>query len=306
MAGVVNFVTHDPSDFLKAADGSSKTMGGRIATGWSEEDHSTSLTGTVAAQAGEQVQWMLTASGRQGHAMQTMGTDGAANSNRTKADPLDTKDQAVLGKLVWKPNGLQRHTFTVEHSRKKLDADLLSSRIASPSKPNDVVDEFTTSTIERNRLAWDGRFGLHTAWADHVRAIVSVQHAQSHRLGQSFLNSGVHRVRDNRYEEQTWQLGLQADKVLRHPSWSSRFVYGLDWVRTASATCTPARPPWPQKFSRSNASLIPMKPARACLCKTKPCWAIGRLRPGCASTTSALMCKTRICTFRRPPNPLRT
>ena len=186
MAGVVNFVTHDPSDFLKAADGSSKTIGGRIATGWSEEDHSTSLTGTVAAQAGEQVQWMLTASGRQGHAMQTMGTDGAANSNRTKADPLDTNDQAVLGKLVWKPNGLQRHTFTVEHSRKKLDADLLSSRIATPSKPNDVVNEFTTSTIERNRLAWDGRFGLHTAWADHVRAIVSVQHAQSHRLGQSF------------------------------------------------------------------------------------------------------------------------
>ena len=233
MAGVVNFVTHDPSDFLKAADGSSKTIGGRMATAWSEEDHSTSLTGTVAAQAGEQVQWMLTASGRQGHAMQTMGTDGAANSNRTKADPLDTNDQAVLGKLVWKPNGLQRHTFTVEHSRKKLDADLLSSRIATPSKPNDVVNEFTTSTIERNRLAWDGRFGLHTAWADHVRAIVSVQHAQSHRLGQSFLNSGVHRVRDNRYEEQTWQLGLQADKVLRHPSWSSRFVYGLDWVRNS-------------------------------------------------------------------------
>ena len=170
--------------------------------------------------------------------MQTMGTDGAANSNRTKADPLDTNDQAVLGKLVWKPNGLQRHTFTVEHSRKKLDADLLSSRIATPSKPNDVVNEFTTSTIERNRLAWDGRFGLHTAWADHVRAIVSVQHAQSHRLGQSFLNSGVHRVRDNRYEEQTWQLGLQADKVLRHPSWSSRFVYGLDWVRNSISTST--------------------------------------------------------------------
>lgn len=236
-----------------------------------------------------------------------MGTDGAANSNRTKADPLDTNDQAVLGKLVWKPNGLQRHTFTVEHSRKKLDADLLSSRIATPSKPNDVVNEFTTSTIERNRLAWDWRFGLHTAWADHVRAIVSVQHAQSHRLGQSFLNSGVHRVRDNRYESRhgNWackRTRRSATREAGHPALS------MGWIgcATASATCTPARPPWPQKFSRSNASLIPMKPARACLCKTKPCWAIGRLRPGCASTTSALMCKTRICTFRRPPNPLRT
>lgn len=233
MAGVVNFVTHDPGDFLQTADGRSKTMGGRIATGWSEEDHSTSVTGTVAAQANERVQWMLTASGRKGHEMQTMGTDGATNSNRTKADPLDTEDRAVLGKLVWKPNGLQRHTFTVEHSRKKLDADLLSSRIASPSKPNDVVDETTDSRIERNRLAWDGRFGLQTAWADHVRAVVSVQHAQSHRVGDSFLNSGVHRIRDNRYKEKAWQLNLQADKVLRTKDWSSRFIYGLDYVRNS-------------------------------------------------------------------------
>lgn len=231
MAGVVNFVTHDPGDFLKADDGSTKTVGGRIAAGWSEEDRSTTLTGTVAAQASDRVQWMLTASGRKGHAMQTMGDNGAANNHRTKADPLDTEDRAVLGKLVWKPDGVQRHTFTVEHSQKRLDADLLSSRIATPTKPNDVVDEYTDSRIERNRLAWDGRFGLQTAWADHVRAVVSVQHAKSHRVGDSFLNSGVHRIRDNRYQEKTWQLGLQADKVLRGKDWSSRFVYGLDYVR---------------------------------------------------------------------------
>lgn len=77
--------------------------------------------------------------------MQTMGTDSAANGNRTKADPLDTNDQAVLGKLVSKLACNAMPRFTVEHSRKKLDADLLSSRIAAPVNQR-VVNRFTTST----------------------------------------------------------------------------------------------------------------------------------------------------------------
>jgi len=252
MAGVVNFVTHDPGDFLKAADGSSKTIGGRIASGWSEEDHSTTLTGTVAAQASERVQWMLTASGRKGHAMQTMGESGAANNHRTKADPLDTEDRAVLGKLVWKPDGLQRHTFTVEHSQKRLDINLLSSRGPDERNVNDVKDEYANSTIERNRFAWDGRFGLHTAVADHLRAIVSVQHATSERIGHSWMGKIAnpalpleYRIRDNQYEETTWQLGLQADKVLRRQGWSSRFVYGVDYVRNSISNLYTGQAPLP-------------------------------------------------------------
>lgn len=246
MAGVVNFVTHDPADFLRpGADGQAKTIGGRIAAGWSEEDHGTIVTGTVAAQASDSVQWLVTASARKAHEVQTLGDNRAANSDRTAADPLDARDQAVLGKLVWKPKATQRHVFTLEHSNKKLDADLLSSRIANPTKANDVVDEYTHSRIERQRLAWDGRFGLFTPWADHIRTTVSVQHAESRRIGHSFLNSGVHRIRDNQYKENTWQLGLQADKVLRQGEWSHRIVYGLDYVRNSISNLYDGQAPLP-------------------------------------------------------------
>lgn len=74
-----------PSDFLKAADGSSKGMGGRIATAWSEEDHSTSV---AVLRRASRCNGCSPPRAARGHAMQTMGTDGAANSNRTKGRPL--------------------------------------------------------------------------------------------------------------------------------------------------------------------------------------------------------------------------
>ena len=101
MAGVVNFVTHDPMDFLKTEEGQTpKTLGGRVAAGWSEDDHGYYAAGTVAAKASDSLQWMLTATGRQSHALDNMGSNDAPNSTRTRPDPTDNQDASVLGKLV--------------------------------------------------------------------------------------------------------------------------------------------------------------------------------------------------------------
>ena len=234
MAGVVNFVTHDPMDFLKTEEGQApRTLGGRVAAGWSEDDHGYFAAGTIAAKASDSLQWMLTATGRQSHALDNMGSNNAPNSNRTRPDPTDNQDGAVMGKLVLRPSGTQRHVFTFEHAQKKSDVNLLSSRAPGiPPKPGDVLDENADVKIRRERLTWDARFGINTGWADHLRTVLAVQDASSHRLGNSLLRSGVQRVRDNRYDEQTWQLGLQADKVLRSGDWAHRIVYGLDHVRS--------------------------------------------------------------------------
>ncbi len=240
MAGVLNFVTHDPQDFLQTPpDAAPKAIGGRVALGWSEEDHGWTETGTVAGRASEQLTWLLTASARQAREMQTMGTNHAQDINRTAADPLDARDRALLGKLVFKPDAMQRHTLTLEHSDKRQDVDQLSSRGSNASTGKKILDEYSSSKIERDRLAWDGRFGLRTDWADHMRAVVSYQQASSRRIGHSFYENTktptsppiTHSIRDNRYKERTWQIDLQADKVLRGDGWSHRLVYGLDHVR---------------------------------------------------------------------------
>lgn len=232
MAGVVNFVTWDPWDFLRSAEGGpAKAIGGRVSTGWSQEDRGYSLAATVAGQASDSARWLLTAAGRRAHGLETRGSNREPNANRTVPNPERDRDQAVLGKLVLTPSAAQRHVLSFEHTQRKSDIELLSSRAPVPVRPNDVLDEQTAYSGQRDRLAWDGQFELQGAWADSVRALLAWQRSSSHRVGTSDLFSGVHRVRDNRYDEHAWQAGLRADKLVRTGEAAHRITYGFDYVR---------------------------------------------------------------------------
>ncbi len=239
MAGLVNFITHEPADFLAGNKGDApKTLGGRIAAGWSGDDNGHTLAGTVAGQASDTLQWMLTATTRGAHATDNMGTNDEPNTNRTSPNLQDDRDNAVLGKIVLRPHATQRHVFTLEHVQKKSDVDLLSSRSPLPLRGTPaqiagaIVDEYSSRSMERNRLTWDARFGLGADWADHVRTVVAYQDAQSRQVGTSVRNTLPLRVRDNSYSESTWQAGVQADKILRSGGWAHKITYGLDHVRS--------------------------------------------------------------------------
>jgi hemoglobin/transferrin/lactoferrin receptor protein len=239
MAGLVNFITHEPLDFLAGKDGSEpKTLGGRIAAGWSGDDNGHTLAGTVAGKASDSLQWMLTATTRGAHAVDNMGTNDEPNTNRTRPNPQNDRDNAVLGKIVLRPDSRQRHVFTLEHVQKKSDVDLLSSRSPLPLSGTPaqiagaIMDEYSSRSMDRDRLTWDARFGLGADWADHVRTVIALQHARSRQVGTSVRNTLPLRVRDNSYGERTWQAGLQADKTLRNGNWAHKVSYGLDHVRS--------------------------------------------------------------------------
>ncbi len=239
MAGLVNFITHEPADFLVSKEGDApKTLGGRVAAGWSGDDNGHTLAGTVAGKTNDRLQWMLTATTRGAHAVDNLGTNDEPNTNRTRPNPQDDRDNAVLGKIVLRPHSTQRHVFTFEHVEKKSDVDLLSSRNPLPLRGTPaqiagaIVDEYSSRSMERDRLTWDARFGLGADWADHVRTVIAVQHAQSRQVGTSVRNTLPLRVRDNSYAERTWQAGLQADKIVRSGGWSHKITYGLDHVRS--------------------------------------------------------------------------
>lgn len=239
MAGLVNFITHEPADFLVSKEGDApKTLGGRVAAGWSGDDNGHTLAGTVAGKTNDRLQWMLTATTRGAHAVDNLGTNDEPNTNRTRPNPQDDRDNAVLGKIVLRPHSTQRHVFTFEHVEKKSDVDLLSSRNPLPLRGTPaqiagaIVDEYSSRSMERDRLTWDARFGLGADWADHVRTVIAFQDAQSRQVGTSVRNTLPLRVRDNSYAERTWQAGLQADKIVRSGGWSHKITYGLDHVRS--------------------------------------------------------------------------
>ena len=75
-------------------------MGGRIAAGWSGDDNGHTLAGTVAGKASDSLQWMLTATTRGAHALDNMGSNDEPNTRRTRPNPQDDRDNAVLGKIV--------------------------------------------------------------------------------------------------------------------------------------------------------------------------------------------------------------
>ncbi len=234
LAGVVNFVTYNPEDFLRGTGaGEKKTLGGRAALQWAGENDGKTLAATVAGRAGDAAQWMLTASARRSHASETMGGNDAPNASRTTANPQQDRDQALLARLVLRPGSGQRHILTLEHVRRHSSAELLSSRAVQPGKPGDVLRESSRYAAGRDRLAWDAHYDIDSAWADQLRTVLALQRGDSRRVGESDLNSGVHRVRDNRYDERIWQLDLQAEKVLRSGGWAHRIAYGAQGTRSA-------------------------------------------------------------------------
>ena len=239
MVGLVNFITHEPADFLTVPAGAApKTIGGRVSAGWSGDDRGRTLSATVAGKASDSLQWMVTASGRRAHAMDTMGSNDSADMNRTTPNPQRDSDNAVMGKIVLTPGAGQRHVFTLEHVEKSSDVQLLSSRTPRPFTgtpaqiAETIVDEDSSRTSQRDRLTWDARFALNAAWADNVKTIIAVQQADSRQLGTSQRNSLPLRVRDNSYAEKTWQAGIQADKTVRTGAWAHKITYGFDHVRS--------------------------------------------------------------------------
>jgi len=239
MAGLVHFITHEPADFLVARDGEpAKTLGGRVSMGWSGDDRGRRIAGTVAGQASESLQWMLTASARRARALDNRGDVDTPDSRRTLPNPQRDGDEAVLGKIVLAPHAGQRQVFTVEHVQRETDIELLSSRTPRPftGTPAQVAGAITGESasrdMRRERLAWSGRFDVDWAAADQLQTTLAWQKSDSRQVGTSVRQALPLRVRDNRYDERTWQAGLQAVKTLRGDAWTHQLTYGVDHVRS--------------------------------------------------------------------------
>lgn len=239
MAGLVHFITYEPGDFLKGRDGQpDKTLAGRIAAGYSGDNHGRSLAGTVAGQASESLQWMVTASTRRAHERDNRGDVDTPDSRRTRANPQRDRDDAVLGKIVLAPNAGQRHVFTLEHVERKQGIELLSSRaplplVGTPAQiAGAITGESSERSMQRDRLGWNARFDLDAALADQVQTTLAFQKADSRQVGTSVRQALPLRIRDNRYDEKTWQAGVQAGKLLRTGDWAHQLTYGFDHVNS--------------------------------------------------------------------------
>lgn len=239
MGGLVNFITWEPADLLAGDAGAPKRVGGRVAAAWSGDDNGRGAAATVAARGSDAAEWLVSASGRRAHELDTRGDNDAPDLRRTRPNPQDDSDRALLAKVVLRPGAGQKHVLTGEHVDRRLDVNLLSSRAVLPltgttaQQAAAVLDERAWGTMERNRLTWDARIPLETRLADRIDAVVGVQDASSRQFGTSDLKARPDRERDVRYDERTWHASAQAGKwVALAGEQSLQLTYGAEYVRS--------------------------------------------------------------------------
>ena len=254
LAGLVNFITLEPADFLRQASGQPKSVGGSAWLSYSGDDKGTTVGGTVAGRASDTADWMITGTKSRASGMGNMGSNDSANIDRTTPNPQTSEGDALLGKLILRPVAGQRHTLTLEHVRKETDVELLSSRVKTPiaiplnyaaltaaqkaaAPASAILGEISAKTMDRNRVAWNANYQLNTPLADYFKTILSWQDGMAQDDGQTLLkttwpNNGT-RLRKTSYRERAWQGSVQADKTMKmSPQWSQKLSYGLDYVST--------------------------------------------------------------------------
>jgi hemoglobin/transferrin/lactoferrin receptor protein len=227
MAGLVNFITVDPENFLK--DG--KTLGGQVSAGYDGDDHGKRLGATVAGRVNDAVQWLVAGSVNRSRELDNMGTNDAANADRTLPNPQKDQGGALLAKVVLTPGGGQRHAFTLEHVDKTSDYELLTARSKPPLAATSTLSSNSSTDMQRTRATWEGSWRLNTGFADDVKATLSYQDAHSREYAFEDRNTAADRVRDVTYDERSWQANLQGSKVLRGSgSLVQKITYGLDYA----------------------------------------------------------------------------
>lgn len=262
MAGLVNFITADPANFL--TDG--KTLGGRASAGYSGDDKGYHLGATVAGRASDTVDWLLSLNATRAKALQNMGGNDAANVDRTTPNPETDQGESLLGKVVIRPGGGQKHVLTFEHVDKKADYTLLSAVAKPPLASTSTVAANAHTRMRRDRLTWDGRWRLDAALADELQTVLSYQDADSNEYVFERRNAAASRSRDTTYQERTLQANLQAGKALRAApgGWAQKITYGLDYTASTitnrqDGLTPPAGVTFPQKLfpdTRESSSAV--------------------------------------------------
>ncbi|MBC3874712.1 TonB-dependent hemoglobin/transferrin/lactoferrin family receptor [Undibacterium flavidum] len=233
LAGLVNFMTLEPQDFLQEKNAASKDFGGKLFANWSGDDHSRSLGASLAGCINPQWTWLLSASASKAKGLENMGTNDVPNIDRTTPNPQDDKTQSVLAKLVYQPNASQKHSLSVEHVDKTSDFELLSSRAKLPmTTASAVKGETVHKDATRDRLTLIDRYTLNNDWIDHVQSNLSYQDSSAQDDGVTHRNTLADRVRKVSYAEQAWQFSLLVDKLFKSSSnFAQRLGYGFDYSR---------------------------------------------------------------------------
>jgi hemoglobin/transferrin/lactoferrin receptor protein len=246
VAGAVSFITKDPEDFLK--DG--KTVGGGVRVGYDSADENWTKSFVVAGKAG-QIEAMLAFTRRDSKELDNKGTNDAANVDRTTPNPQDSESNALLSRLVWRPNEAQRVRLTYERFSSELDTNVLSAIAKPPLATTSVLGLTAYDTTKRDRATLDYAYSGEGLFAG-ARAAVYWQKSRTSQTAAEDRNTAADRTRINLFDNRVYGGMVQLEAEFDTGMISHHLVYGGDasWTRQTGVrdgTVPPAGETYPTR-----------------------------------------------------------
>ncbi|MDR7229954.1 hemoglobin/transferrin/lactoferrin receptor protein [Caulobacter sp. BE264] len=223
LAGSVSFITKDPSDIVKTGE----TFAGRARVGYASADQS--WTGSVLL-AGQSGRWegLLTYTRRDGEGQKTAGTNNAANTDRTTANPEDNQSNAILGKLIYSPNDNNRIRLTVDHLDRDVDWTVLSAIAKPPLAATSVIGMTAFDKVKRDRVSVDHRFDGGQGLIDTAHTTLYWQESTTRQFSAEDRNTAADRTRDATFNNRVFGASAELHSLFTHGAVTHDLVWGGD------------------------------------------------------------------------------
>ncbi|MEO8010399.1 MAG: TonB-dependent hemoglobin/transferrin/lactoferrin family receptor, partial [Dokdonella sp.] len=234
LGGVVSFITKDPSDYL--ADDGGQYVAGKLQ--YATVDRQAAVTGTWAG-GNERHGVMLVATHRDGHATNNKGSIDSANATRTRPNPQNTRNDALLAKYVHKAESGRTDRLAFDGQKADVATAALSSRTTTLNGTR------TTALVgddqrQRARVSFAQDIPLTSTWIDQLDWKAYAQSSETTQdtledratATAGVLSNPLQRYRRFDYEQRVVGAELTARKQWTHGSVSHALTWGLDLSRT--------------------------------------------------------------------------
>ncbi len=220
VAGVVNFVTKDPEDFL----GGARPFHVQARTAYDSSDDTWS-NGLLGAARWGAWSFLAAVERRDGGAQENQGTNDAANTDRTTPIPQDTRASSGLAKIVFAPGEANRFRLTWDHLDAETDSNVLSALAKPPLAAASTVGLIAEDSARRNRIMFDHRYDgagfiAKAAWGAYY------QDSKTRQFSAEDRNTSADRTRLNTFNNRVMGFSLQLDSLAETGDVAHHLVYG--------------------------------------------------------------------------------
>lgn len=226
LAGSVSFITKDPSDILRP--GQTFSLSAKESYASSDDSYAESI---LAAGRSDKWEGMLAYTRRDGHELETKGSNGSANTDRTKANPEDAESNALLAKVVYRPVEGQRFRLTYDHLDTDSRWNVLSAIAKPPLSSTSTLGLLAHDETTRDRVTLDHRYDG-SGWLSSAQTSLYWQNSTTRQYGAEDRNTAVDRTRDSTFDNEVYGAAIELQSHFRTGDLLNHLVYGGDYSLT--------------------------------------------------------------------------